>query len=124
MMMMGMMMMLKMKLIGNVVISFHIYFLLLQTYFYDIKITLLISTHNFKIVSDYNIVKYFLSIGLISLKSMMMGGMSLMISMMMLMSKFGKGGGGGGPWKGGGGGGGGGKIAVFMFCVLILVSIC
>jgi len=118
--------MLKMKLIGNVVISFRIYFLLLQTYFYDIKITLLISTHNFKIVSDYNIVKYFLSIGLISLKSMMMGGMSLMISMMMLMSKFGKGGGGGGggPWKGGGGGGGGGKIAVFMFCVLILVSIC
>jgi len=124
MMMMGMMMMLKMKLIGNVVISFRIYFLLLvQTYFYDIKITLLISTHNFKIVSDYNIVKYFLSIGLMSLKSMMMGGMSLMISMMMLMSKFGKGG-GGGPWKGGGGGGGGGgKIAVFMFC-LILVPIC
>ncbi|XP_018054411.1 PREDICTED: location of vulva defective 1-like [Atta colombica] len=48
-------------------------------------------------------------IGLMSLKSMMMGGMSLMVSMMMLMSKFGKGGGGGGgPWKGGGGGGGGG----------------
>ncbi|KYN12845.1 hypothetical protein ALC57_14910 [Trachymyrmex cornetzi] len=47
-------------------------------------------------------------IGLMSLKSMMMGGMSLMVSMMMLMSKFGKGGGGGGgPWKGGGGGGGG-----------------
>lgn len=61
-------------------------------------------------------------IGLMSLKSMMMGGMSLMVSMMMLMSKFGKGG-GGGPWKGGGGGGGGGKIAVFMFC-LIVVSNC
>lgn len=39
------------------------------------------------------------------MKSMMMGGMSLMLSMMMLMSKFGKGGGGGGgPWQGGGGG--------------------
>ncbi|XP_011703719.1 PREDICTED: uncharacterized protein LOC105459417 [Wasmannia auropunctata] len=43
-------------------------------------------------------------IALASLKSMMMGGMSLMVSMMMLSSKFGKGGGGGGPWKGGGGG--------------------
>ncbi|EGI57642.1 hypothetical protein G5I_14167 [Acromyrmex echinatior] len=39
MMMMGMMMMLKMKLIGNVIIFVRIYFLLLvQTYFYDIKI--------------------------------------------------------------------------------------
>ncbi|KYM78008.1 hypothetical protein ALC53_11475 [Atta colombica] len=78
---------------GNVVISFRIYFLLLvQTYFYDIS----------------NIFSFNM-IGLMSLKSMMMGGMSLMVSMMMLMSKFGKGGGGGGgPWKGGGGGGGGG----------------
>ncbi|KAL6263605.1 hypothetical protein P5V15_006394 [Pogonomyrmex californicus] len=42
-------------------------------------------------------------IALATLKSMMMGGMSLIISMIML-SKFGKGGGGGGPWKGGGGG--------------------
>ncbi|XP_011646280.1 uncharacterized protein LOC105432950 [Pogonomyrmex barbatus] len=41
-------------------------------------------------------------IALVTLKSMMMSGMSLIISMMML--KFGKSGGGGGPWKGGGGG--------------------
>lgn len=54
------------------------------------------------------------------MKGMMMGGMSLMLSMMML--KFGKGGGGpwksgggggGGPWQGGGGGGGG-AIASFV----------
>jgi len=35
------------------------------------------------------------------MKGMMMGGMSLMLSMMMLSGKFGKGGGGGGggPWQ-------------------------
>lgn len=56
------------------------------------------------------------------MKSMMMGGMSLMLSMMMLMSKFGKGGGGGGgPWQGGGGGGG--TIISFLI-FLCFVSNC
>ncbi|XP_032663335.1 uncharacterized protein LOC116840580 [Odontomachus brunneus] len=42
--------------------------------------------------------------GLAAMKGIMMGGMSLMLSMMMLSQKFGK---GGGPWQSGGGGGGG-----------------
>lgn len=41
--------------------------------------------------------------GLAAMKGMMMGGMSLFMSMMMLSGKFGKGGGGGGPWQNGGG---------------------
>lgn len=47
------------------------------------------------------------------MKGMMMGGMSLFMSMMMLSGKFGK---GGGPWQNGGGGGGGGMlISIFFF---------
>ncbi|XP_046752801.1 uncharacterized protein LOC124416025 [Diprion similis] len=53
--------------------------------------------------------------GMTAMKSMMMAGMSLMISKWMLIQKLmdlkkggGGGGSGGGPWQGGGGGGGGG----------------
>lgn len=57
--------------------------------------------------------------GLAAMKGMMMGGMSLFMSMMMLSGKFGKGGGGGGPWQNGGGGGGGGMfISIFFFLTL------
>ncbi|KAK2579913.1 hypothetical protein KPH14_007593 [Odynerus spinipes] len=44
-------------------------------------------------------------IGMMAMKGMIMGAMSLMISTVMLMMKFLK---GGGPWQSGGGGGGGG----------------
>lgn len=66
--------------------------------------------------------------GLAAMKGMMMGGMSLMLSMMMLSQKFGKGGGGGGPWQsssGGGGGNGGGMfISIFLFLNLLSIYNC
>ncbi|KAL2720127.1 hypothetical protein V1478_010393, partial [Vespula squamosa] len=64
-------------------------------------------------------------IGMMAMKGMIMGAMSLMISTVMLMMKFLKGG-GGGPWKsgssdgggGGGKGGGGGYKEVILFTKL------
>lgn len=50
--------------------------------------------------------------GLAAMKGMMMGGMSLFMSMMMLSGKFGK---GSGPWQSGGGGGGGGMFISIFF---------
>lgn len=61
--------------------------------------------------------------GLAAMKGMMMGGMSLFMSMMMLSGKFGKGG-GGGPWQNGGGGGGGGMfISIFFSYSLVQFSV-
>ncbi|XP_046487940.1 uncharacterized protein [Neodiprion pinetum] len=67
--------------------------------------------------------------GMTAMKSMMMAGMSLMISKWMLIQKLmdlkkgGAGGGsGGGPWQGGGGGGGGGGSAPLKEIVLLTKS--
>lgn len=55
------------------------------------------------------------------MKGMMMGGMSLFMSMMMLSGKFGK---GGGPWQNGGGGGGGGMFfSIFFSYSLVQFSV-
>lgn len=55
------------------------------------------------------------------MKGMMMGGMSLFMSMMMLSGKFGK---GGGPWQNGGGGGGGGMFISIFFSYSLVQFFC